>query len=468
MRRALLPVVLLAAAVIAGSVAWLADRSSDSGTAEASAATPAAATPVLSPRRVPTLLVEPSADAALADQLADIAGRSPEGSCLVVTRDGRTVFAHNPERWMTPASTQKILTSAAALEVLGPDHAFTTEVRSTADIGPDGVLDGDVWLIGAGDPVLDTADYLTRFPTARPRTDIERLADELVGAGLAEVRGAVLGDESRYDAERTVASWSDSIIAANRAGPLSALMVNDGFASWPTDSPDNTDASASSDPAAHAAGVLDDLLEERGVSIDGGAGSGVVPDGTRSLAAAVSPSLTELLEHLNTFSDNTTAEQLLKELGAAAGDLGSTAGGAGVVAETLADIGAATVGVADGSGLSRDNITTCTTLTTALDHHGPESPLAESLAVAGETGTLADRFLDQSTSGRILAKSGSLDEVDALAGMARTRSDRSLTFAYIINGAVLDPTVIPQLQQDMATALVEWPDGPDLDEVAPG
>lgn len=467
MRRALLPVLLLLAAVVAGLAAWLADRSSDAGTAQPADTGSAVATPVLSPRRVPTLLVEPSADAALADRLADIAERSPEASCLVVTREGRTVFAHNPDRWMTPASTQKILTSAAALEVLGPDHAFVTQARGTAPIGPDGVLDGDLWLVGAGDPVLDTADYLTRFPTSRPRTDLEALADDLVGAGLVAVRGGVLGDESRYDSERTVASWSDGNVAANRAGPLSALMVNDGFTSWPTDSPDNAGASPSSDPAAHAADVLDDLLEARGVSVDGSAGSGVAPAGTGELAAVVSPPLADLLVHLNTFSDNTTAEQLVKELAASAGGTGSTVGGAAVISDTLAAIDATTVSVADGSGLSRDNVTTCTALTRALDHHGPDSPLADSLAVAGETGTLADRFLDAEIRGRIAAKTGSLDEVDALAGTATAADDTSLTFAYVINGALLDPSIIPELQLEVASALVAWPEGPGISDVAP-
>ncbi|MGI9604290.1 MAG: D-alanyl-D-alanine carboxypeptidase/D-alanyl-D-alanine endopeptidase [Acidimicrobiales bacterium] len=467
MRRLLLPALLLVATGVAVLGAVISDRGNTNEPSGEAATAPAAATPVLSPRRVPTLLVEPRADAALDEVLTDIVAESPEGTCLVVTRDGATIFAHNPDRWMVPASTEKIFTAAAALDGLGPDHTFTTEVRLTDEIGVDGVLVGDVWLLGGGDPVLDTPGYLARFPTARPATDLEGLADELVGAGLTQIEGAVFGDESRYDAARTVPSWSEANVAANRSGPLSALMINDGFDSFPEDSPDNASASPSSDPAASAAAVFDDLLEARGVTISGGAGSGLLPGQTVLVASAESPPLREILVQMNTFSDNTTAEQLVKELGVAVGVAGTTAAGTDVVVDTLTELGAQTVSVADGSGLSRDNITTCTALTTTLDHHGPESPLVASLAVGGETGTLAGRFLDASTRGRVLAKSGSLADASGLAGMVRTPSERMLTFAYLVNGPIIDQAAIDALTQELAEALTSWPDGPDIADAAP-
>ncbi|MDH4168128.1 MAG: D-alanyl-D-alanine carboxypeptidase [Acidimicrobiia bacterium] len=467
MRRVLLPAVLVV--IILGAVvgAVVADQRSDHRSSASDQPTRAAATPVLSPRRLPALLVEPQADAALAGLLDDIVARSPDGSCLVVRRGGTEVYAHNGDRWVVPASTQKLLTSAAALETLGEDHHFTTEVRVTTPIGADGILVGDLWLIGGGDPALDTPTYLARFPNARPATDLEQLADDVVAAGLTEIQGGVVGDESRYDTARSVGSWTEGIAAANRAGPLSALMVNDGFESFPLDTPDNLSARPAEDPAVHGAAVFDDLLEARGVRITEGSGSGPVPATATTVATVDSPALAEVLLQMNTDSDNTTAELLLKELAVADDVLGSTTGGAAVVVDALTDIGLPTVVVADGSGLSRNNITTCATLTGVLDHYGPESPLATSLAVGGETGTLAGRFLDDAIRGRISAKSGSLDDVSALAGLARSHSDETLTFAFVVNGPLLDAAAIELLQEELAGALVSWPDGPDYAQAGP-
>lgn len=466
MRRALLPALLVLALLAALAAATVADRRADD-VQSADGPDAAVSTPLLSPRRVPNLLVEPAADAALTERLTDLVGRSPEGTCLVVRRNGVDVFAHNPDRWVTPASTQKILTAAAALDELGPDHTFSTMVRALGEIDENGVLDTDLWLVGGGDPVLDTPQYEARFPADRPTSDLEGLADQLVAAGLTTITGGVMGDETRYDTLRSVPSWTPGIVEANRAGPLSALMINDGFSSWPAEDPDNAGAVPATDPAAEAASQFDDLLEDRGITIEAGAGSGVVPDGAQVLATLESIPLSAIVAQMNTDSDNTTAELLVKELATRTGGDGSTATGADMVEEKLRELETPTVSVADGSGLSRDNITTCATLTAVLDHHGPESDLAASLAIGGETGTLATRFLDPAVRGRIRAKSGSLSDAAALAGLARTSSDHTLTFAYVINGPLLDNAVASALQDDLAAALVAWPEGPSLDDVGP-
>src|SRR5690606_25091261 len=136
-------------------------------------------------------------------QLASQVGEVPADACLVVTEDGRPILRHNDSTPLTPASAQKILTARAALDVLGPGHRYRTTVVATGE-PVDGILEGDVWFVGGGDPVLQTADFASRYDPPRPTTPLEALADAVVAAGVREIRGAVVGDESRYDTLRSI------------------------------------------------------------------------------------------------------------------------------------------------------------------------------------------------------------------------------------------------------------------------
>ena len=159
--------------------------------------------PVLSPRRVPVALAGAIADARLRSRLdAALADPAFRRSCLVVDRDGLRLYDARPDERLVPASNLKLLTGFAALTRLGPETRFTTEARSTRPPS-NGVLDGDLFLIGGGDPLLGTADYAATFRN-QPQvfTPLERLADEIKAQGITAVTGAVRGDESRYDQQR--------------------------------------------------------------------------------------------------------------------------------------------------------------------------------------------------------------------------------------------------------------------------
>src|SRR5690606_23099095 len=146
---------------------------------------------------------------------------SPAESCLVVRHQGRVIHAHAPDLPLVPASTTKVVTGVAALEVLGSDTRYrTTVVAAGAPAG--GVVAGDVWLVGGGDPVLATDDYMARYDEPQLHTDFEALADAVVAAGVQQIAGSVVGDESRYDTRRTVESWDPVFVRDNESGPLSA------------------------------------------------------------------------------------------------------------------------------------------------------------------------------------------------------------------------------------------------------
>ena len=110
------------------------------------------------------------------------------GSCLVVGVDGRPVLDAAGATSVMPASNMKIVTAAVALEVLGPDRTFTTEARTAAPPGAGGVVDGDLYLVGGGDPVLGTAGYVSAAAAqlTHPQpyvTSLETLADQIRAAG---------------------------------------------------------------------------------------------------------------------------------------------------------------------------------------------------------------------------------------------------------------------------------------------
>ncbi|MEZ5137835.1 MAG: D-alanyl-D-alanine carboxypeptidase [Acidimicrobiales bacterium] len=154
-------------------------------------------------------------------------------------------------------------------------------------------------------------------------------------------------------------------------------------------------------------------------------------------------------------SDNHIAEQLLKELGVVAEGRGETAAGARAVAAWTASVGAATPGsvVVDGSGLDPTNATSCQGLVAALDALGPDGVVGRGLPVAGRTGTLAGRFAATAAAGRLRAKTGTLDDVRALAGFVEL-PEGTATFAFVANGQVGERT--QAVEAFLAELLATW------------
>lgn len=462
MRRYLLPTVL---AVVSLASLVAAVRAQPAGSAPPiapAAETPVPAAPVLSPRRVPALLAQPAGTARLVQALTAVADASPERSCLLVTDGERVLFERQAELLLAPASGMKLVTAAAVLEHLDPGERLPTTVVATgAPAG--GVVDGDLWMVGGGDPVLGTADWAASFERQPALvTSLEGLADRVVAAGVAEIQGRVLGDDSRYDAARYVAGWPGRYIISNQVGPLSALSVNDGFEAWePKTVP-------FADPAAGAAGVFTELLRQRGVLVAGEPGSGTAPAGAARVAVAESPPVGDLVAEMLRESDNGTAELLTKELGFRVTGQGSTAAGTAAVASTVASLGDGVgtgVVVRDGSGLDPGDRVTCRLLH-SLASADDGGPIDVGLPVAGTDGTLAVRFLDSPVTGALRAKTGSINGVASLSGVVAAQGGEVLSFSSILNDLGREVDAL-RLQDALATALVRFPDIPGLDELGP-
>lgn len=179
------------------------------------------ATKVLSVRRAPETLSTVTRLGLVRRALSAASQRLPAESCLGVNWLGTPLASVREDTAFIPASTQKIVTAAVALETLGADYRFTTTVHAT------GLSSGaaqDLYLLGGGDPVIVRNEYVAteKFPTFNG-TSLEALADSLVNAGLKSVTGAIVGVDSRYDQIRFLDAWPTSFNAVE-AGPLGALL----------------------------------------------------------------------------------------------------------------------------------------------------------------------------------------------------------------------------------------------------
>ncbi|MEM7322819.1 MAG: D-alanyl-D-alanine carboxypeptidase/D-alanyl-D-alanine-endopeptidase [Actinomycetota bacterium] len=436
-----------------------------------------AETPLLSARRIPKTLRAPVSDARIADPINQTIANTTFPQMCISVRFGDRPLGDSRELvgGLVPASNQKLLTTYAALGILGPDFVFSTRVTATAPIEA-GVVRGDLYLIGAGDPFLYTDDWLTQYPDldGRSSTRLEDLADAVAATGLTQVTGTIFGDESLFDQERT-GPWDSRLIEQKQSGPLSALSLNEGFTQWPAEFPGTARVrSSAADPALNAAAVFGQLLAERGVSVAGAPAVGVNLPGSVELAAVQSPPLSATVTHINSYSSNIGAELLLKRLGFERFGSGTTRAGTEAVINYLTEAGIPMedVQIFDGSGLAETNRLTCTAITEILASAGPNTPFGQSLSISGSRGSLLTRFVDTVAEGNVLAKTGTLRNVRSLSGYVQSAVDTDpgayVSFAYIVNDdMVIEGDVDVFLQTPLVTALTTYPSGPNVSVLSP-
>ena len=370
---------------------------------------------------------------ALAREMARAGAAS--GAHVVDLGTGRTIFTEDAAVPRIPASVEKLYTTAAALERFGPQGAIATEVLGAGAVDANGLLTGDLYLRGHGDPSFGA-------------TAAGLLADLLIEqTGLTEIDGRVLGDESAFDGLR--GPPSEGFGTSSYVGPLSALTFNRGFTG-------RRRPLFQASPPRFAARAFAAALKRRGVLIRRRASAAVTPPGAVTLASLNSPGIENLVASMNVPSDNFIAETLIKALGAEFGAGGTTGAGAAVVRTTAAQLGIRTT-VVDGSGLSRSNRTSpkaVVALLTAMDESALALPFEASLPVAGRTGTLHDRMRGTAARDACRAKTGTLSNVSALAGYCDTRSGDRVAFAFLMN--YVYPWSARRLQDRMTAVLARY------------
>lgn len=461
-------------------------------------------------------VAEPTGPDALRQDLDEILAdpRLAGSHAGVVIRDPRTdevLYSRNAQRRATPASNAKLLTSAAAMNVLGPEYRFHTGVHTAAR--QDGqVLRGDLYLRGSGDPTMLAADY-------------DRLAERVAATGIREIEGRLLTDDSFFDDVRLGTGWAWDDEPYYYAAGVSALTVapnedydagtvivratpgaqgrpaavrlqpyteavrvdNRTTTSEPDAAPDLRverehggdrlvvsgsvpargepveEFSSVSDPTAYAADVFVRALAAHGVTVRG-VGSGTVPPRAREIAGRNSMPLRKLLVPFLKLSNNGHAEALTKAMGRVVEDEGSWAAGTRVLADELGDFGidAGKLRLVDGSGLSSMDAVTPGQLATLLDNvrQRPWFRLwHDALPVAGHSdrligGTLRSRMVDTPAEGNVHAKTGSLTGVSSLSGYVTAANGRPLVFSVIFNDYVSDaPT---NLEDAVAVRLANY------------
>ena len=340
-------------------------------------------------------------------------GPAASGAYVRDMDSGAELYALRENVVRIPASVEKLFTTSAALLRLGPSATLQTQAVTAPGsvVEPGGTLRGDLVLIGAGDPFFgDEA--------------AGRLAQAIRAAGIRHIDGAVIGDESAFDAQR---SGCCTGYDPDLGGVLSALAYDRGIFA----------GRARLDAARFAAGRFAAKLKAAGVTAAGRSTSGAAPKGAKTIAFVDSRTIGELAQFINVPSNNFAAEMLFRELGARYRDEGSLAAGADVVRDTLDDFGLHPR-IVDGSGLSRRNRATPREVVRLLERMRNQDiaqTWRDSLAVTGVTGTVKARMRRTAAAGRCHVKTGTLRLVSALAGYCRTANGRDLGFALMFNRA---------------------------------
>lgn len=389
---------------------------------------------------------------------------------IIVMRGQRTLMAANAEMPLAPASLLKLATTAAAMKRYGPDHRFTTSAVAT--IAPKaGVLVGPLVLVGGGDPTLATATYRAERFIGKPKPDdphpipafrsgsatIEDLAARVARAGVRRVVGDLIVDATLFDAVRTQPGWIASYLGADpETGYLEALTINEGFT-------DHEAKAIVASPALAAGSALKSALARRGVAITGTVRRGRAAVGAQRLAAVQSPPISEIVFYTNRWSVNYAAEFLLKNLGASFGSGGTTAAGAQVVRQTLAELGVPVDGLrqADGSGLSLQNRMSPRTVAGLVRHFLTETgaagdALRTSLPVAAGPGTLFKRFRQTEAAGNLRAKTGTIRGVRSLAGWVTSADGVPIVFVMMFNNATR-PSLLTSPLDFLGVMLTHYP-----------
>ena len=356
----------------------------------------------------------PDALAAKLARALNAPGISRSSAIAVELATGRVVYARNPSLPLIPASNEKLAVTYAALVSFGSAYRIETQVLGIGE--QDGAeWHGDLVLKGFGDPTLSSLG-------------LRRLAAEVRGAGVRLVTGRIVGDESYFDTFRIGPGWKPHFFI-NESPPLSALTVDRG----------RYLGRVSRAPAHAAALLFRKALAEAGVRVVGPASAGALSVDAEAfpIASLLSPPLTSILRYMDYESDNFTAEILLKHLGTLESGRGTTAAGALVVRNVLAEYGVPLDGVriADGSGLSRLNRLTAVSLAQLLRSAWTSPDFRDgffsSLPVADRSGTLSRRMVRTAAAGRVRAKTGTTRESSALSGIVRER----YAFSILQNGS---------------------------------
>lgn len=424
----------------------------------------------------------------------------PTAHVAVVVQEPGKHFTHlnvNAAQPMNPASVMKLLTTYAGLEILGPAYTWRTELRTRA-MPMNGVLAGDIYLRGSGDPRLSLEQFWL-------------LLRQLRAQGVREIRGDLVLDRSALQVvaadtpfddqpmrpynvqpDALLLNWkalrlqldilADTATVRVRSEPMPAnldianrlLISNEACGEWrerlraevlplsgerfqlvlngvyPRSCGEQTWNVGVLDHPHYVAGVFRELWEELGGSFRGTVRDGIAPPDASVLAAIDSPPLSELIRDINKFSNNVMARQLFLTLGGRGAPEADAAVRAWLARRNLS---MPELVLENGAGLSRRERISAISLTRLLDTAWESALMPEfvaSLPIAAMDGTMKKRLRDSAAAGQAHLKTGTLDGVKTLAGYVRNKNGKWQIVVFLINHA---NAAAGQAAQD---ALVQW------------
>jgi len=403
----------------------------------------------------------------------------------VLSAGGRTIYDNRAYDWITPASVQKLIVAAVALDQLGPEYRFHTILASQHALDGAGTIDGNLWLVGSGDPSFRS-------------TDLAGGVGVLARAGLRRVGGRAAVDADAMHGPELNPHWESSDEGEDYAAPISAVSIDGDTVEFdvegtspgeladvridpPSDAVQisghirTTGADADADVSIapqpepntfvvsgsiaagdlqkywmpikgvpqYAAAVFERVLDDRGISTGAPAAVERAPLDTIVLWDHRSAPLRALEAHMLFLSDNHYAEQLLRAVGRERTGIATDQSGIATELRFLSERGIPVPGLrlSDGSGLAPDNRVAAITLARVLsdaESRGGDRSLYLLLPLGGRQGTLKE--YDFTTAlGRVRAKSGHITGVASLAGYVNTLHHGRVVFAFSINGSPGDP-----------------------------
>ena len=410
------------------------------------------------------------------------------GVMIVSLSRGDTLFSQNAGEMMQPASTMKLFSTAVALDRFGPEHTFSTDVLRDGVIGPDGTVQGNLYLRADGDPAMSARFFKDA------NLPMTTLARAVAAAGVKKVAGDLVYDATAFDDRRIPEGWKTKYLGAAYAARVSALSLNENLV-WVVVSPAGKVAQVTlepvtttiplrstvriiggaggrigarrasdggidvsgtigslsgprryslvvDDPAHFTAGALQAGLQNVGVTFGGSVHAGRTPPTAAKVAAFASPPLSQIVSEMNRESINIVAELLFRDAARAVAADGTSSAEIGLA--NLRDFLGKKVGadpqairVFDGSGLSTLDYLTPRTMIQLLSyaHKGPwSSAYHGSLPVAGESELLRRRMRGTPAEGNLHAKTGTTDVVVALGGYVTAKDGEIVAFSFIYNG----------------------------------
>ncbi len=433
------------------------------------------------------------------------------GVLVVHPQSGDTLYARNADKLFVPASNQKLITGAVALAQLGPEFRIRSALVASGPVR-NGVLTGDVVLIGRGDPSWSDA---VQGDALLP---LRELADSVRARGIRQITGRVVVATGHFAGPKVGFGWDYDDLEFAYGAPVDAVLLNEGIArivvqgaAKAGDMPDvrvlpvsqaasvavqlqptraSVDSSAPfdvawdddlrayvvrgsvtvgqsiaarvamRDPARATAQALAQALASAGVTVDGGS----QVDASRArlsgdtLAVLMSPPLADLLRYFEKPSQNQIGEQLLRVLGLEKTGVGHADSGLVVVRRQLAQwqVDSTRAVVRDGSGLSRHNFVSPRAITRVLDAMQRQPTFGifrDALPTAGVDGTLASRMRNTTAQGNVSAKTGYVDRVRSLSGYVKTLNGETLLFSALANNWTTPVRDIERVQDFLAVRL---------------